>query len=131
MEVGNRCARLPPHDNQRGSFGRPDRQGCRLVDEILVAAESIQRVTGKAFDGLLLLADWSRNGEVAIGEGRPIVRTTGAMRGRRHIRRQVGSHVGDPRSRSEAYTHRDAPLMSGGAIYSTERFLLLNILRLQ
>ena len=44
------------------------------------------------------------------------------MRSRLRIpRRRAGSLVGDPRSCSEAYTHRDAPDVRP-AIYSTERF---------
>jgi len=55
VQVGDRRAGLFAQHDQRRSFSRPDRQGGRVVDEILVAAESSLRVIGQALDRLLLL----------------------------------------------------------------------------
>ena len=68
MEVDRRRARLPAQDDQRGSLSRSDGESGRLIDEILVAAESSLGVTRQAVDGLLLLTHRSRHREIAVGE---------------------------------------------------------------
>jgi len=71
MEVGDGRAWLLAQHDQRRPFSRTDRQGRRVVDEILVAAESSLRVVGQALHGLMLLTHRSSHGQVAVGEGNP------------------------------------------------------------
>src|SRR5205807_4548395 len=59
VEVERGRARLPAQNDQRGAFRGPEREGLRVVDEVLVTAQQPACVSGQRLLGLLLLADRS------------------------------------------------------------------------
>src|SRR2546426_11060601 len=68
VEVDQRRAFLMAKNDDRGPFGHPDREGVRLVDEVLIPAKLSVHVTGKGVRRFVLLANRSRDGETAVGQ---------------------------------------------------------------
>src|SRR5712692_1764789 len=71
VQVDQRGAILLAQDDQRGSLCGPDRQRCRLVNEVLVSAQPPLYVTREGFGRLLLRAHRTGDGQIAFRERYP------------------------------------------------------------